>query len=188
MRQARRIVGKVCGGLWGFISMAENLQGMPPARGSPSTSSLSSDFISTSQERVSVDVSSLNLGEAVHVRSRSVGKRIRNLEEGGRTTAPVLLLAVEEVTEKPATPRLLARRRERRPRLKSRLSRCAQIGESSGYRRSLGMRIPCMVARDTVWGSMWGGVTYSVLTDRLWKLCWIGEKNLNRFEAKSFDS
>jgi large subunit ribosomal protein L25 len=65
-------------------------------------------------ERISVDVASLDLGDAIHVRDLTIGEGIRILEDPHRVVASVTAPAAEEVVapveEKPAEPEVLSKR------------------------------------------------------------------------------
>jgi large subunit ribosomal protein L25 len=65
-------------------------------------------------ERISVDVSALDLGDAIHVRDLTAGEGIRILEDAGRVVASVTAPAAEEVAapveEKPAEPEVVGRK------------------------------------------------------------------------------
>lgn len=65
-------------------------------------------------EKILVDVSALDVGDALHVRDLSVGEGIRILEDGGRVVASVVAPTVEEVAaaleEKPAEPEVVGRK------------------------------------------------------------------------------
>ncbi len=66
-------------------------------------------------ERIPVDVSALDIGDAIHVRDLSVGEAIRILEDGGRVVASVVAPVAEEVAppveeEKPAEPEVVGRK------------------------------------------------------------------------------
>jgi large subunit ribosomal protein L25 len=65
-------------------------------------------------ERIVVDVSALDVGDAVHVRDLMAGEGVRILEDGGRVVASVVSPAVEEVApaaeEKPAEPEVVGKR------------------------------------------------------------------------------
>ena len=59
-------------------------------------------------ERITVEVSALDIGDAIHVRDLTVGEGVRILEDAGRVVASVVAPAAEEVVapveEKPAEP------------------------------------------------------------------------------------
>jgi large subunit ribosomal protein L25 len=65
-------------------------------------------------ERITVDVSALDIGNAVHVRDLTVGEGVRILEDAGRVVASVVAPAAEEVAapveEKPAEPELVGKK------------------------------------------------------------------------------
>jgi large subunit ribosomal protein L25 len=65
-------------------------------------------------EKIPVDVSALDIGDAIHVRDLTVGEGIRILEDGGRVVASVGAPAAEEaapaVEEKPAEPEVVGKR------------------------------------------------------------------------------
>jgi len=65
-------------------------------------------------ERISVDVSALDIGDAIHVRDLTAGEGIRILEDAGRVVASVTTPAAEEVAapveEKPAEPEVVGRK------------------------------------------------------------------------------
>ena len=65
-------------------------------------------------DKILVDVSSLDVGDALHVRDLSVGEGIRILEDGGRVVASVVAATLEEVPaaveEKPAEPEVVGRK------------------------------------------------------------------------------
>ena len=65
-------------------------------------------------ERITVDVSALDIGNAIHVRDLTVGEGIRILEDVGRVVASVVAPAAEEVAapveEKPAEPEVVGKK------------------------------------------------------------------------------
>lgn len=65
-------------------------------------------------ERISVDVSALDIGDAIHVRDLRAGEGVRILEDGGRVVASVVAPAAEEVAapveEKPAEPEVVGKK------------------------------------------------------------------------------
>ena len=65
-------------------------------------------------ERIPVDVSGLDVGDAIHVRDLTVGEGIRILEDAGRVVVSVVAPAAEEVAapveEKPAEPEVVGKR------------------------------------------------------------------------------
>jgi len=65
-------------------------------------------------DRISVDVSQLDIGDAIHVRDLTVGEGLRILEDAGRVVASVVAPAAEEVAapveEKPAEPELVGKK------------------------------------------------------------------------------
>jgi large subunit ribosomal protein L25 len=65
-------------------------------------------------ERIAVDVSALDIGDAIHVRDLIVGEGIRILEDAGRVVASVVAPAAEEVAapveEKPAEPEVVGKK------------------------------------------------------------------------------
>jgi large subunit ribosomal protein L25 len=66
-------------------------------------------------ERISVDVSALDVGDAIHVRDLTIGEGVRILEDGGRVVASVVAPAAEEVAapaeeEKPAEPEVVGKK------------------------------------------------------------------------------
>jgi large subunit ribosomal protein L25 len=65
-------------------------------------------------ERISVDVSALDVGDAIHVRDLTVGEGVRILEDPARVVASVVALAAEEVAapveEKPAEPEVVGKK------------------------------------------------------------------------------
>ena len=65
-------------------------------------------------ERILVDVSALDIGNAVHVRDLTVDEGIRILEDSGRVVASVVAPEAEEVAapaeEKPAEPELVGKK------------------------------------------------------------------------------
>jgi large subunit ribosomal protein L25 len=66
-------------------------------------------------ERISVDVSGLDVGNAIHVRDLTVGEGIRILEDAERVVASVTMAAAEEVPaavaeEAPAEPEVVGRK------------------------------------------------------------------------------
>ncbi len=65
-------------------------------------------------ERIPVDVSALDIGNAIHVRDLRVGEAIRILDDGGRVVASVVAPVAEEVAapveEKPAEPEVVGRK------------------------------------------------------------------------------
>ena len=65
-------------------------------------------------ERFTVDVSTLDIGNAIHVRDLTVGEGIRILEDAGRVVASVVAPAAEEVAapveEKPAEPEVVGKK------------------------------------------------------------------------------
>jgi large subunit ribosomal protein L25 len=65
-------------------------------------------------DRISVDVASLDIGDAIHVRDLTVGEGIRILEDSARVVASVTTPAAEEVVapveEKPAEPEVVGRK------------------------------------------------------------------------------
>lgn len=65
-------------------------------------------------DRISVDVSTLDLGDAIHVRDLTAGEGIRILEDAGRVVASVTAPAAEEIAapveEKPAEPEVVGKK------------------------------------------------------------------------------
>jgi large subunit ribosomal protein L25 len=65
-------------------------------------------------ERITLDVSGLDIGDAIHVRDLTVGEGVRILEDGGRVVTTVVAPAAEEVAapveEKPAEPEVVGRK------------------------------------------------------------------------------
>ncbi len=65
-------------------------------------------------ERIVVDVSALDIGDAIHVRDLTAGEGVRILEDGGRVVASVVAPAAEEaaapVEEKPAEPEVVGKK------------------------------------------------------------------------------
>ncbi len=66
-------------------------------------------------ERITVDVSALDIGNALHVSDIAVGEGIRILDEGARVVVSVLAPAAEEVAapteeEKPAEPEVVGKK------------------------------------------------------------------------------
>ena len=65
-------------------------------------------------ERITVDVSALDIGDAIHVRDLTVGEGVRILEDAGRVVTSVVALAAEEVAapveEKPAEPEVVGKK------------------------------------------------------------------------------
>ena len=65
-------------------------------------------------ERILVDVSALDVGNAIHVRDLTTGEGVRILEDGGRVVASVVAPAAEEVAavveEKPAEPEVVGKK------------------------------------------------------------------------------
>jgi large subunit ribosomal protein L25 len=65
-------------------------------------------------ERITVEVSNLDIGDAIHVRDLTVGEGIRILEDSGRVVASVTAPAAEEVAapveEKPVEPEVVGKR------------------------------------------------------------------------------
>ena len=65
-------------------------------------------------ERITVDVSGLDVGDAIHVRDLTVGEGIRILDDAGRVVVSVVAPAAEEVAvpveEKPAEPEVVGKR------------------------------------------------------------------------------
>jgi len=65
-------------------------------------------------DRIAVDVSGLDIGDALHVRDITVGEGVRILEDAGRVVASVVAPAAEEVAvpaeEKPAEPELVGKK------------------------------------------------------------------------------
>ena len=65
-------------------------------------------------ERITVDVSSLDIGDTIHVRDLTVGEAVRILEDAGRVVASVVAPAAEEaaapVEEKPAEPEVVGKK------------------------------------------------------------------------------
>ena len=65
-------------------------------------------------ERIPVDVSTLDIGDAIHVRDLTVGGSIRILEDPGRVVASVVAPAAEEVPaaveEKPVEPEVVGKK------------------------------------------------------------------------------
>jgi large subunit ribosomal protein L25 len=65
-------------------------------------------------DRITVDVASLDIGDAIHVRDLTVGEGIRILEDAARVVASVTIPAAEEVVapveEKPAEPEVVGRK------------------------------------------------------------------------------
>jgi large subunit ribosomal protein L25 len=70
-------------------------------------------------ERIAVDVSSLDVGDAIHVRDLTVAEGVRILEDGDRVVASVVAAAAEEVAapveEKPAEPELVGKKEKEEP-------------------------------------------------------------------------
>ncbi len=65
-------------------------------------------------DRITVEVSALDIGDAIHVRDLTVGEGIRILEDAGRVVASVVAPAAEEVVtpveEKPAEPEVVGKK------------------------------------------------------------------------------
>jgi len=65
-------------------------------------------------ERITVDVSALDIGNAIHVRDLTVGEGVRILEDAGRVVTSVVAPAAEEVAapveEKPAEPEVVGKK------------------------------------------------------------------------------
>ena len=65
-------------------------------------------------ERITMDVSALDIGDAIHVRDLTVGEGVRILEDAGRVVASVVAPAAEEVAapveEKPAEPEVVGKK------------------------------------------------------------------------------
>ncbi len=65
-------------------------------------------------ERITVEVSALDIGDAVHVRDLTVGEGVRILEDTARVVASVVAPAAEEVAapveEKPAEPEVVGKK------------------------------------------------------------------------------
>lgn len=65
-------------------------------------------------ERITVDVSALDIGDAIHVRDLTVAEGVRILEDAGRVVASVVAPAAEEVVapveEKPAEPEVVGKK------------------------------------------------------------------------------
>jgi large subunit ribosomal protein L25 len=65
-------------------------------------------------ERITVDVSALDIGDAIHVRDLTVGEGVRILEDAGRVVTSVVAPAAEEVAapveEKPAEPEVVGKK------------------------------------------------------------------------------
>ncbi len=65
-------------------------------------------------ERITVDVSALDIGDALHVRDLTAAEGVRILEDGGRVVASVVAPAAEEVAapveEKPAEPEVVGKK------------------------------------------------------------------------------
>jgi large subunit ribosomal protein L25 len=66
-------------------------------------------------DRIPVDVSQLDIGNAIHVRDITVGEGVRILEDADRVVASVVAPAAEEVAapveeEKPAEPELVGKK------------------------------------------------------------------------------
>jgi large subunit ribosomal protein L25 len=65
-------------------------------------------------ERITVEVSGLDIGNAIHVRDLTVGEGVRILEDSGRVVASVVAPAAEEVAapveEKPAEPEVVGKK------------------------------------------------------------------------------
>jgi large subunit ribosomal protein L25 len=65
-------------------------------------------------ERIQVDVSGLDVGDAVHVRDLQMAEGVRVLEDGGRVVASVVSLAVEEApaeeVEAPTEPEVVGKK------------------------------------------------------------------------------
>jgi len=65
-------------------------------------------------ERITLDVSALDIGNAIHVRDLTVGEGVRILEDAGRVVASVVAPAAEEVAapveEKPTEPELVGKK------------------------------------------------------------------------------
>jgi large subunit ribosomal protein L25 len=65
-------------------------------------------------ERITVEVSALDIGDAVHVRDLTVGEGVRILEDAARVVASVVAPAAEEVAvpveEKPAEPEVVGKK------------------------------------------------------------------------------
>jgi len=65
-------------------------------------------------ERITLDVSALDIGDAIHVRDLTVGEGVRILEDAGRVVALVVAPAAEEVAapveEKPAEPEVVGKK------------------------------------------------------------------------------
>jgi large subunit ribosomal protein L25 len=72
-------------------------------------------------DRIQVDVSGLDIGDAVHVRDLSVAEGVRILDDGGRVVASVLAPAAEEAPaaaateEAPAEPEVVGKKKEEEP-------------------------------------------------------------------------
>jgi large subunit ribosomal protein L25 len=67
-------------------------------------------------ERITVDVSALDIGDAIHVRDLTIGEGVRILEDADRVVASVVAPAAEEVAapveEKPAEPEVVGKKVE----------------------------------------------------------------------------
>jgi large subunit ribosomal protein L25 len=65
-------------------------------------------------ERITVDVSALDIGDAIHVRDLTIGEGVRILEDADRVVASVVAPAAEEVAapveEKPAEPEVVGKK------------------------------------------------------------------------------
>jgi large subunit ribosomal protein L25 len=65
-------------------------------------------------ERITVEVSALDIGNAIHVRDLTVGEGVRILEDAARVVASVVAPAAEEVAapveEKPAEPEVVGKK------------------------------------------------------------------------------
>jgi large subunit ribosomal protein L25 len=65
-------------------------------------------------ERIQVDVSGLDVGNAIHVRDLPVAEGVRVLDEGGRVVASVVALAAEEApaveAEAPVEPEVVGKK------------------------------------------------------------------------------
>lgn len=71
-------------------------------------------------EKIVVDVSLLDIGDAIHVRDLPVAEGIRTLEDGDRVVASVVAPAAEEVApvveeEKPAEPEVVGKKEKETP-------------------------------------------------------------------------
>lgn len=72
-------------------------------------------------ERIQVDVSGLDIGDAIHVRDLHVAEGVRILDDGGRVVASVLAPAAEETPaaaateEAPAEPEVVGKKKEEEP-------------------------------------------------------------------------